>query len=145
MIFLAKAALALGGTVVMAGAYTFHEGVIRVDVDESRAGGSHVHFWAPAAVVPMAFRLIPKHHMQHVSEQARQFAPVARAFVKELKKFPDFELVDVQDTSQHVQIRTHDGKLQIDVVDPAENVHLLIPLAVLDDISSQLEANLPGA
>jgi hypothetical protein len=93
----------------------------------------------------MAFRFIPRHHMQHVSEQARQFAPVAHAFVKELKKFPDFELVDVQDANEHVQIRTHDGKLQIDVVDSNENVHLLVPLAVLDDISSQLEANLPGA
>jgi hypothetical protein len=145
MIFLAKAALGLGGTLVLAGAYTFHEGVIRVDVDEFRAGGSHVHFWAPAAVVPMAFRLIPKHHMQHVSEQARQFAPVAHVFLKELKKLPDFELVDVQGANEHLQIRTHEGKLQIDVVNQSENVHLLVPLAMLDDISSQLEANLPGA
>jgi hypothetical protein len=145
MIFLAKAALGLGGTLVLAGAYTFHEGVIRVDVDEFRAGGSHVHFWAPAAVVPMAFRLIPKHHMQHVSEQAKQFAPVAHVFLKELKKLPDFELVDVQDVNEHVQIRTHEGKLQIDVVNQSENVHLLVPLAMLDDISSQLEAKLPGA
>ena len=54
MLFLAKAALGLGGTIVLAGAYTFHEGVIRVDVDESREGGSHVHMWVPAAAVPMA-------------------------------------------------------------------------------------------
>jgi hypothetical protein len=145
MIFLAKAALALGGTVAMAGAYTFHEGVLRVDVDESGKGGSHVHFWAPAAAVPMALHFVPKHQMMHGLEHAREGLPIARAIVKELKKYPDAELVDVQDGDQHVQIRTHDGKLQIDVVEPGENVHLLIPLAMLDDISSQLEANLPGA
>lgn len=145
MIFLAKAALALGGTVVMAGAYTFHEGVIRVDVDEFRDGGSHVHFWAPAAAIPMAMRFVPKHHMMHGAEHAREFLPLAHAVVKELKKYPDAELVDVQDGEQHVQVRTHDGKLQIDVVEPGENVHLLFPLAMLDDVTSQLEANAPGA
>lgn len=114
-------------------------------MNDSACEPTESYFFEAAAVVPMAFRLVPKHHMQHVSEQARQFAPLARVFVKELKKFPDFELVDVQDASQHVQIRTHDGKLQIDVVDPGENVHLLVPLSMLDDITSQLEANLPGA
>jgi len=34
MIILAKCALALTGTIVAAGVYTFHEGVIKVDVDE---------------------------------------------------------------------------------------------------------------
>ena len=38
MIFLAKAALGFGVTIAVVGAYVFHEGVIRVDVDENRAG-----------------------------------------------------------------------------------------------------------
>ena len=54
MMLLAKAALGVGATLALATAYTFREGVIRVDVDEYRAGGSHVHFWVPAAAVPMA-------------------------------------------------------------------------------------------
>lgn len=36
MLLLAKAALGLGAFVAVAGAYVFHEGVIHVDVDESR-------------------------------------------------------------------------------------------------------------
>jgi hypothetical protein len=36
MMLLAKAALGMGSALVLAGAYTFHEGVIRVDVDEFR-------------------------------------------------------------------------------------------------------------
>jgi hypothetical protein len=40
MMLLAKAALGIGGTLAAAGAYTFHQGVLRIDVDEYRAGGS---------------------------------------------------------------------------------------------------------
>jgi len=145
MIFLAKAALGLGGTLVLAGAYTFHEGVIRIDVDEYRDGGSHVHMWVPAAAVPMALHFVPKKQMMHGTEHRREFIPIARAFVKELKKSPDFELVDVVDGEQHVRISTHDGKLQIDDTEPGQTVHLLCPLAVLEDVTSQLEANAPGA
>ena len=39
MIFLAKAALGLGATMAVAGAYVFREGVIRVDFDENRRLG----------------------------------------------------------------------------------------------------------
>jgi hypothetical protein len=143
---LAKAALGLGGTLVLAGAYTFHEGVIRVDVDEYRSGGSHVHFWVPAAVVPMALHLVPKEHLREAAEHARDFLPMAHAIVKELKKYPDFELLEVTESrGQHVQIRTHNRKLQIDVEEPGQTVHLLCPLATLDDLTMQLEANAPGA
>src|ERR1700737_1003291 len=55
---LTKAALGLG-TLVLAGAYTFHEGVIRVDVDQFRSGSSHVHIWVPAAPGPMARHMGP--------------------------------------------------------------------------------------
>jgi hypothetical protein len=145
MILLAKAALGLGGTIVLAGAYTMREGVIRVDVDEYRAGGSHVHLWVPAAAVPMAMHFVPRKHMRHASEQAREALPVLHAIVKELKKFPDADFIEVVDGQQHVRIRTHQGKLQIDVTDSAGNVHLLLPLETLDDVTSQVEANAPGA
>ena len=145
MLLLAKAALGIGGTLVLAGAYAFHDGVIRVDVDEYRDGGSHVHLWVPAAAVPMAMHLVPKEHMRHVADHAREFMPVVRAIVKELKKFPDADLIEVVDGEQHVQIRTHGGKLQIDVVEPGQNVHLLCPLSTLDDVANQFEDIAPGA
>jgi hypothetical protein len=144
MILLAKAALGIGSTLVLAGAYTFHEGVIRIDVDESRAGGCHVHLWAPAAMVPMAMHLVPREHMQEVSEHTREFLPTAHAIMKELKKFPDADLVEVINEDQHVQIRTRHGKLQIDVEDSSQTVHLLCPLSTLDDVTSQIESSVTG-
>jgi hypothetical protein len=145
MMLLAKAALGLGGTLVLAGAYTFHEGVIRVDVDEYRSGGSHVHMWVPAAAVSMAMHFVPDKHMRHASEQAREALPILHAVVKELKKYPDAEFIEIDDSGQHVRMRTRDGKLQIDVDAPDEKVHVLCPLSAVEDVTSQLEEYSPGA
>ncbi len=145
MMLLAKAALGLGGTLVLAGAYTFHEGVIRVDVDEYRSGGSHVHLWVPAAAVPMAMHFVPGEHLRHASEQAREALPVLHAIVKELKKYPDADFVEVVDHEQHVHVRTLGGKLQIDVDAPDERVHVLCPLSAIEDVAGQLEEHAPGA
>ncbi len=145
MMLLAKAALGFGGTLVLAGVYTFHEGVIRVDVDEYRSGGSHVHLWVPAAAVPMAMHFVPGQHIRHASEQAREVLPILHAIVKELKKYPDADFVEVVDHDQHVRIRTHEGKLQIDVDAPDEKVHVLCPLSTIEDVTSRLEEHAPGA
>jgi hypothetical protein len=145
MMLLAKAALGLGGTLVLAGAYTFREGVIRVDVDEFRSGGSHVHVWVPAAAVPMAMHFVPEKHWRHASDHAREALPLLHAIVKELKKYRDADFVEVVDHDQHVRVRTHEGKLQIDVDAPDEKVHVLCPLSTIEDVTSQLEEHTAGA
>jgi hypothetical protein len=145
MMLLAKAALGLGGTIVLAGAYTMREGVIRIDVDEFRSGGSHVHMWVPAAAVPMAMHLVPDRHWRHASEQACEAMPILHAVIKELKKYPDADFVEVIDHDQHVRVRTHDGKLQVDVDTPDEKVHVLCPLSTIEDVTTQLEEHGPAA
>ena len=145
MVVLAKAALGLGGTLVLAGAYTMREGVIRIDVDEFRSGGSHVHVWVPAAAVPMAMHFVPSERMRCASEQAREALPILHAVVKELKKYPDAVFVEVVDSNERVQIRTHGRKLQIDVEDHNEKVHVLCPLSTIEDVTIQLEEHGPAA
>jgi hypothetical protein len=145
MMLLAKAALGMGGALVLAGAYTFHEGVIRIDVDEYRSGGSHIHMWVPAAMAPMAMHFVPREHLREAAMHSQEFTPLVHALIKELKKFPEADFVEVQDGEQHARIRTHAGKLQIDVEDPGENVHLLIPLSTIDDVVGQIESSTPGA
>jgi len=145
MILLAKAALGLGGTLVLAGAYTMREGVIRIDVDEYRSGGSHVHMWVPAAAIPMAMHFVPEKHLHHAAYEAREAMPILHAFVKELKKYPDAEFVQIDDGDQHVRMCTHGGKLQIDVDAPDQRVHVLCPLSTIEDVTSQLEERGPGA
>jgi len=93
-LILAKVALGLGATMAMAGAYVFHEGVIRVDVDERRAGGSHVHFLVPATVVAAGMHFMPKEQLNRATEEARPFLPVNAFALPELttsaRAFPAF-------------------------------------------------------
>jgi len=145
MILLAKVALGVGSAMVMAGAYTFHEGVIRIDVDEHRPQGEHIHFWVPATVVPLALHLVPPREMERATQQAKQLLPVMRTLTRELGKYPDVTFVEVRDREEHVQIQTHEGKLQIDVEDPGETVHIVCPLAVIQHVAEQLDSELPGA
>jgi len=72
---LAKIALGLVSTVAFAAIYTFREGVIRVDVDEYRDGGSHVHLWVPAAAVPIALRCAPRQHLENAAENIEPWIP----------------------------------------------------------------------
>jgi len=140
MVLLAKVALGFGTTLAVAGAYTFHQGVIRVDVDEFRHGGSHVHMWVPAAVVPMALRFVPKHHLHHAGFQAQEAMPVARTLFHELKNYPDTLFVEVNEGREHVRVATESGKLAIDVTEPGqEEVHLRIPVSTVEDVFAQLE------
>ncbi len=140
---LAKLALGFCGTVALAGVYTFHEGVMRVDEDHHN--GRHVHVWVPAAIVPMALHVVPSRHLERALEHAGPWLPTLRALTKELKKYPEAELVEVDDANQHVRIRTHLGKLLIDVTEPGETVHVACPLAMMEDIARTLEARSPAA
>jgi len=145
MILLGKLALGIGGTLVLAGAYTFREGLIRIDVDEFHANGSHAHFWVPAAAVPMTLRFVPKEYLRNAGEKIQPWMPTVRALIKELKKFPDADLVEVRDSRSRVRVRTRNGKLLIDVNDPAEKVHIACPLETMEDAASELVTRSPGA
>src|SRR5260370_6954412 len=106
MVLLAKAALGLGGTLVLAGAYTMREGVIRIDVDEYRSGGSHVHMWVPAAAIPMVMHFVPEKCIHNAAFQSREAMPILHPFVKELKKYPDADFVEIDDKTEHVRMPT---------------------------------------
>src|SRR5271169_67415 len=110
MLLMAKAALGLGAMAAMAGVYVFHEGVICVDVDEHRDGGTHVHFWVPATVVGTGMHFVPREKMKQTAEQVRPFLPVLREVAKELEKYPDAEFVNVTNGADHVRVAMDGGK-----------------------------------
>jgi hypothetical protein len=138
MILAAKLALGMVSTVVVAGVYTFREGVIRVDVDEFRDSGSHVHFWVPAATVPMALHFVPRQNFRRLPKEANDCLPLLQIVTTELRKYPDSTFVDVEDGDEHVKVATVGHKIQIDVVSPEENVHVAVPLSTVNDIAHQL-------
>jgi hypothetical protein len=142
---LGKVALGFGGTLLLAGAYTFHEGVIRVSVDEDRQNGGHVHMIVPAVIVPAAMRFVPERDLDRAAREAGPYMPVLEALSKELSRLPDFELVSVDSPEEHVRIRTEGRRLVIDVREPGEAVHVSCPLATLRHLAENLRARKPTA
>ncbi len=144
MLLAAKVALGLSATLAMSTAYVFHEGVISVDVDEHRAGGSHVHFWVPATAVNVGLHAVPHRNLEDAAGKVQPYLPLIRTLAKELKKYPNAELVDVRDGKDHVRIAIVDGKIQIDAIDHDQTVHVRVPIETLEDVSDRLEANVPS-
>jgi hypothetical protein len=136
----AKLALGFASTLAVAGAYTFREGVIRVDVDEYRQGGSHIHLWVPAAAAPMAVRFVPQKQLSLKSDEMREALPIVAAAVKELERYPNTRFVEVQDGGQHVLVSTEHGKLKVDVTGSDEDVHVAVPVTAIEDVLEQLKA-----
>lgn len=145
MLLAAKIALGCGAGLVLMTAYTFRQGVIRIDADENRPNGTHLHLWFPAAAVPMAMHMVPSRQFRQVGEEAQRCLPLLHAVAKELNKYPEAEFVEIQDGPQHAHVRTHNGSLLIDVDEPGNHVHVACPLATIDDVATQLASSAPPA
>lgn len=139
MLFLAKAALGATAILALAAVYVFHEGVIRIDVDENYSGGSHVHLWVPATTVSIGLRLTPRRHLERAAAQARPFLPVLREVSKELQRYPNAELLDVCDSSDHVHVVVRAGRLYVDAVNDTDRIHVAFPIEVVSDVADRLE------
>jgi len=136
MILAAKVALAFTGTVAAAGAYTLHDGIAQVQVDDTH--GTHVHVWAPAAIVPMALHVVPTRELNKFPHEAQQAIPILRVLTRELEKYPNTEFVEVRDSDTHVRVRTVGSKVVVDVVDPENKVHVVCPLAMIQEVVESL-------
>ena len=137
---LAKIALGAVGTLAFATVYTFREGTIRVDVDEHRPGGSHVHFWVPATVVPAALHFVPDDKLQEAADRAHEALPIVKIVAEELEKYPNADFVQVDSESEHVKVSVHSGKIYIDVKDHNDDVHLAVPVATIEDVIENLDS-----
>lgn len=128
------------GTITLAGALLFHQGVVDVKVQEKRADGTNIRLILPAAILPMAVMAVPDDKIRRHAAQLRQVLPALRIAAQELAKCPDTVLVEVQDAREHVRIEKVGGSLVIDVKSPSEDVHISVPLETLDSILSQVQS-----
>jgi hypothetical protein len=134
MMILAKIALGAVGTMAVATVYTFREGTIRVDVDEHRAGGSHVHFWVPAAAVPAALHFVPDDKLQEAVDRSREALPIVQIVAEELEKCPNTEFVSVDAQDEHVKVSVKNGKVYVDVQDHNDEVHVAVPVSTIKEV-----------
>jgi hypothetical protein len=100
--------------------------VICSEVDENRQGGSQVHFLVPVTAVSAGDPPRPSPQLASRGIRTAVFTCVA-ATTKELEKYPNTELVDVTDNTDHVCAAIVNGKLRIDAT---ENQETVVPIAV---------------
>ena len=132
----AKVALGLRRNGRRGGPVHLHDGIAQVQVDDNH--GTHVHIWAPAAIVPMAMHVVPKRELHKFPHEAQQAIPILRVLAKELENYPNTEFVEVRDSDTHVLVRTVGTKVVVDVVDPENKVHVACPLAMIQDVAESL-------
>lgn len=137
---LAKVALGMLGTVVAVGAVLSSEGIVTVRVREKKPNGSRVFVAAPAMIVPIGLRFVPKKNLQQAAAELRPWLPTIRVATRELEKCADSTLVEVIDATDHVQILKRGRSIVVDVDDPEETVHVSAPLGALRHAIEQLAA-----
>jgi hypothetical protein len=131
----------LGGTLgllLVGGVAVYNEGAVRVDVQEKARDGKHVHLMAPAALLPVAARLVPRDKLKDKREEIEAWLPTIQAATAALARCPDGPLVEVEGRHEHVRIQKERGSLFVDVDSEEETVHVSFPLAAVSSAAQQL-------
>lgn len=142
MIFLAKLGIGFLGTALVGGAALSSEGFIYVNVQEKDPGGTHVHVFVPAAIVPTALHFVSRHNFADSCHHMREVLPIIDAAIPALNDSPDAVLVEVKDPGEHVLVAKRGGSIVVDINDPDETVHVSVPLIAAQSAIHQIaEAN----
>lgn len=129
-------------TLLLAGAvFVFYlafiqPGMIWIDVDEHH--GDHVAIGVPACVVNAGIRLVGLADVNHEIEcelrrnhghdiDFEEWKPAIAAIVRELEKYPDMTIVEIDDADNHVRIVKRNGTLRIEVDEPDGHVRIRVP------------------
>jgi hypothetical protein len=145
---LAKVAAGMLGTVALAGAYLFHEGAVRIAVDQEAGDGrraEQVHLLVPAALFCVGMHFVPEARLHRAAAHIRPWLPAIRAASRELARLPDADLLDVQDAREHVRVAKRGNLLVIDVTSPQEKVHVSFPPKLADEVAQRLESAGPAS
>jgi len=126
------------GTLLVAGAFVYDMGAVRVSVREKNPGGENIRLIVPAAAVPVVLEFVPDAKLQDAAEEARPWLPVIEAVSEELARCPDGPLVEVISPHEKVTIVKRGDSLVIDVDDVNETVHVSVPLKVVGVVARQI-------
>jgi len=137
-------------------------GILVVDVRDGGPDGTHIVVPVPVLLAQVALAVMPQnigdchetsasHHGIVVGcggagaargtavacregAEAARYLPFARAMLKDLRRYPDFTLVEVRDGQDHVLVRKVGKDLVVDVTDSQDDVHCRVPLRMADRV-----------
>jgi hypothetical protein len=126
-------------------AYTFQEGVICIDVDENRQGGSQVYFWVPVAVVSEGDPPRRSPQLAASCETGTAAFTCVAATIQGTREISQCRIVDVSDNTDHVCAAIVNGNLRVDANENQETaVHIAVPVETIRDVINRLEQVSPG-
>ncbi len=141
IVALALLALPVGAALLLAGSLVTH-GVVTVNVNETKAGGSHLYLPVPAGLLYLGMDLLPLlDHDGDLSRARREigpWAPVAVAALQSLEDCPDAVLVDIEEKGQTVKIVKKGRSIEIQVHDPDGDVQVSLPAHLFTRVARQL-------
>ena len=132
-----------GTTVVLGAVAVVQDGAVRVSVQEKKPGGEHIRLFVPAVIVPPVVRLIPEEEIARHAKELRPWLPAIRIASKSLAEAPDAVLVEVKDEHDHLVITKKGRTLLVDVTSPDADVHVAVPLGMVNSIAERLEESAP--
>jgi hypothetical protein len=143
MIYFAKLGIGVMSAALVGGVALSSEGFIHVKVHEHQPGGTNISLFVPAALVPVALRFVPNHHIADTSEDLRPYLPVIDVAIPALADSPDGVLVEVAEPGEHVLIAKSKGSIIVDVKDADDTVHISVPIRTAQSALHEIaEANL---
>ncbi len=93
----------------------------------------------PAAVVMLVMPFVPDEVLREAVDEINEAAPVARAFIAEISRCPDFVIVSVDSDDERVKVRKKGRHLLVEVDDGESSVRVKMPLKAADYVMSRLE------
>jgi hypothetical protein len=140
MIVLAKIGICVCGAALLGGAALSSEGFVRVEVHQKPDDGTRLSLIVPAVVVPVGLRFVPPQYLAAAAENIRPYLPVIEAAIPALEQCPDGVFVEAIDAGEHVRIAKSGVLMVVEVDDPGETVHLVVPLRAAGNTIHQIAA-----
>lgn len=110
-----------------------------VDVREGGPDGHHFIIPVPLALARVALSFAPPEAQYVEVPELGPYAPAAQRVIEELKAAPDGVLVSVEEGDETVLIQKVGDKIEIDVQDHGEEVHVVVPLDAISDMLEQYD------
>jgi hypothetical protein len=146
--------LALGSSVVLAGAYIAHEviegvqtgdfgdrgfGSVRVYVHDKGPDATRFGIRVPAFLIRTAIRMIPFESETGGLAELKNYLPLLDAIGREFRKSPDGVYVSVDSPTETVRIAKVNDRLVVHVDDPGAEIRLEMPLSCVRTLVRRLE------
>jgi hypothetical protein len=118
--------------------------MISVNVETRQPEKHHVFVVAPAMLVPIAMRFVPKDRLEQPAREIQPWMPTIRASLDALSESDDITLVEVKEAGQNVRVTKIGGSIVVDVNDENETVHVSTPIRAMESAIEELAAAGPA-